>query len=128
MPAQNSDAYWDFADDIHAHKLDVDREKGADARFAAVDKISLLQAQKHSLDVPKLEACMKAQNQDAVRASMKEAEGLGVEATPTLFINGQKIDGAVPISELRAALDTALRDAGQPVPTHIPDAPASASK
>lgn len=128
LAAQNSDAYWDFADDIHAHKLDVDREKGADARFAAVDKISLLQAQKHSLDVPKLEACMKAQNQDAVRASMKEAEGLGVEATPTLFINGQKIDGAVPISELRAALDTALRDAGQPVPTHIPDAPASASK
>jgi len=48
--------------------------------------------------------------------------------TPTLFINGQKIDGAVPISELRAALDTALRDAGQPVPTRIPAAPTPASK
>ena len=128
LAAQNSDAYWDFADDIHAHKRDVDQEKGADARFAAVDKISQAEAGKHGLDVPKLEACMKAQNQDAVRASMKEAEGLGVEATPTLFINGQKIDGAVPISELRAALDTALRDAGQPVPKHIPDAPAAASK
>jgi predicted DsbA family dithiol-disulfide isomerase len=59
---------------------------------------------------------------------MKEADGLGVNATPTLFINGQKIDGAVPINELRAALDTALRDAGQPVPVHIPSAPAPASK
>jgi predicted DsbA family dithiol-disulfide isomerase len=59
---------------------------------------------------------------------MKEADSLGVSATPTLFINGQKIDGAVPISELRAALDTALRDAGQPVPTHIPSAPTPASK
>lgn len=128
LAAQNSDAYWDFADDVHAHKRDVDQEKAGDARFGAVDKISLLQAQKHGLDVPKLEACMKAQNEDAVRASMKEAEGLGVEATPTLFINGQKIDGAVPISELRAALDAALRDAGQPVPKHTPDAPAAASK
>ena len=30
---------------------------------------------------------------------MKEADDLGVNATPTLFINGQKIDGAVPVSE-----------------------------
>ena len=59
---------------------------------------------------------------------MKEADALGVNATPTLFINGQKIDGAVPISEVRAALDSALRDAGQPVPTHTPSAPTPASK
>jgi len=59
---------------------------------------------------------------------MKEADAIGVNATPTLFINGQKIDGAVPISEVRAALDSALRDAGQPVPTHIPSAPTPASQ
>ena len=44
---------------------------------------------------------------------MKEADGLGVNGTPTLFINGQKIDGAVPIAEVRAALDAALKDAGR---------------
>ena len=76
-----------------------------------------LQGQKHNLDVAKLQACVKAQNEDAVRASMKEADALGVNATPTLFINGQKIDGAVPIGEVRAALDSALKDAGQPVPS-----------
>jgi hypothetical protein len=51
-----------------------------------------------------------------------------VNATPTLFINGQKIDGAVPASEIRAALDNALKDAGQPVPVHLPSAPTPASK
>ena len=51
-----------------------------------------------------------------------------IKTAPTLFINGQKIDGAVPISEVRAALDAALRDAGQPVPTHLPSAPTPASK
>ena len=34
--------------------------------------------------VPKLQACLKAQNEDQVRASMKEADSLGVSATPTL--------------------------------------------
>ncbi len=128
LAAQNSDAYWDFADEIHQHKREVDMEKGADARFSAIDKLATLQGQKHNVDAAKLQSCVKAQNEDAVRASMKEAEGLGVDATPTLFINGQKIDGAVPVRELRAALDAALRDAGQPVPQHVPDAPSTASK
>jgi len=41
-----------------------------------------------------------------------------VEATPTLFVNGEKIDGAVPPAELRAALDRALKDANLPAPDH----------
>jgi protein-disulfide isomerase len=106
----------------------VDNEKTPAARFEAIDKMTLLQGQKHNLDASKLQGCVKAQNDDAVRASMKEADSIGVNATPTLFINGQKIDGAVPVSEVRAALDNALRDAGQPVPQHIPSGPAAASE
>jgi protein-disulfide isomerase len=127
LAAQNTDAYWDFADYIHANKQNVDSEKTPGARFDAVDKITLQQGQKHNLDASKLQACIKAQNEDAVRASMKEADGLGVSGTPALFINGQKIDGAVPPAEVRAALDAALRDAGEPVPQHEPAA-APASK
>jgi len=128
LAAQNADAYWDFADYIHANKRDVDNEKTQPGRFDALDKAALLQGQKHNVDGAKLQSCVKAQNEDAVRASMKEADGLGVNATPTLFINGQKIDGAVPIGDIRAALDQALKDAGQPVPEHLPAAPAPASK
>jgi protein-disulfide isomerase len=125
---QNADAYWDFADAIHANKQQVDSEKTSQARFEAIDRIVLLQGQKHNLDQAKLQACVKAQNEDAVRASMKEADGLGVNATPTLFINGRKVDGAVPIGEIRATLDAALRDVGQPVPEHTPSAPMPAPK
>ena len=128
LAALNPDAYWDFADYIHANKREVDNEKTMDARFVAIDRMTMLEGQKHSVDVVKLQSCVKAQNEDAVRASMKEADGIGVSATPTLFVNGQKIDGAVPLSQVRAALDTALRDAGQPVPEHLPQGPAPASK
>ncbi len=128
LATQSGDAYWDFADYIHAHKGEVDSQKTPAARFDAIDKMAMDQGQKHNVDGAKLQACVKAQNEDAVRASMKEADGLGVNATPTLFVNGQKIDGAVPIGELRAALDSALEDAGQPVPQHVPPAPTPASK
>lgn len=128
LAAQNGDAYWDFADYIHANKAEVDSQKTPAARLDTLDKMALLQGQKHNVDIPKLQACVKAQNEDAVRASMKEADGLGVDATPTMFINGQKIDGAVPISQVRAALDAALKDAGQPVPERAAQSPAPASK
>jgi len=128
LAAQNQDAYWDFADYIHANKQEVDKEKSLPARLDTVDKITALQGQKHNVDTTKLQACMKAQNEDAVRASMKLADDLGVNGTPALFINGRKIDGAVPIDEVRATLDAALRDAGLPVPEHTASAPVPASK
>ncbi|MGB7601075.1 MAG: thioredoxin domain-containing protein [Candidatus Sulfotelmatobacter sp.] len=118
LAAQNNDAYWDFADYIHANQHEVSNEKTPAARLEALDKLAMLQGQKHSLDTVKLQSCIKAQDDSAVKASMKEAESVGVEATPTMFINGEKIDGAVPPSELRAALDRALRDANLPVPDH----------
>jgi protein-disulfide isomerase len=128
LAAQNPDAYWDFADGIHASKTQIDQEKSSAARFDAIDKLALLQGQKHNVDESTLQACIKAQNETAVRASMKEGDDLGVNATPTLFINGQKIDGVVPIGELRAALNSALKDAGEPVPAPVQAASAPASK
>ena len=128
LAAQSNDAYWDFADTIHANKHEVDNDKTPAARFETIDSLALLQGQKHNVDMAKLQSCVKAQNEDAVRASMKEGDSIGVDATPTLFINGQKIDGAVPISQLRAALDQALRDAGEAVPQHSSSGPMPASK
>jgi protein-disulfide isomerase len=123
LAAQNNDAYWDFADYIHANKKEVDAEKTPEARFSALDKLAVDQGQKHNVDMDKLQACIKAQKDDAVKASVKEADSLGVNATPTLFINGQRIDGAVPLNDLRNVLNRALTDAGVAVPP--PPAPSA---
>ena len=103
---------------IHGNQHEVNSEKGRDAQFAALDRLTLEQGQKHNLDQTKLQACVKAQNEDAIKASMHEAEGVGVSATPTLFVNGEEMDGALPASEMRAAIDAALQRAGVPVPSH----------
>lgn len=118
LSAQNNDAYWDFADYIHANQREISGEKTRDAEFAALDHLATTQGQHHDLDQTKLQSCIKAQNDDSIKASVHEGESVGVEATPTLFINGEEMDGAIPIADVRAALDRALEQAGVPVPVH----------
>ncbi len=119
LAVQNPDAYWDFADYIHSNQSRVNNEKTAQARFDELDKISLEQGQKHNLDASRLQTCMKAQDETEVKASSKVAESLGLEATPALFVNGEELSGgAVPIGQVRAAIDRALKDANVPVPDH----------
>jgi protein-disulfide isomerase len=118
LAAQSSDAYWDFADYIHSNQGEVSSQKGHDAQFATLDRLTTEQGQKHNVDQPKLQACIKSQSEDSIKASLKEGEAVGVSATPTMFINGQEMDGALPIAEVRAALDLALVQAGVPVPAH----------
>jgi protein-disulfide isomerase len=128
LGAQSGDAYWDFADYVHANQHEVSNENTPGARLEELDKLTMLQGQKHNLDVVILQSCIKAQDESAVKASVKEGDAIGVDATPTLFVNGEKIDGAVPIGEVRAALDRALRDANLPVPERAAAATAPASK
>ena len=134
LGAQNGDAYWDYADYLHANQSAINGEKGRDGQNAELDRLAALHGQKHNLDVGKLQACLKAQDDKAVRASMHEGDSVGVDATPTMFVNGQKLDGAVPADEVRGALDRALKDAGVAPPEHKPAAaegkapPASPSK
>jgi protein-disulfide isomerase len=118
LASQNADAYWEFADYIHANQSVVNSEKGRDAQFAALDRITTEQGQKHNVDVAKLQSCVKAQNEDAVKASIKEGDDAGVSATPTMFINGREVDGALPLSEFRAMFDDALTQAGVSAPSH----------
>lgn len=124
LAAQNIDAYWELADYFHANQHVISANKGQDSQFDAVDRATLIAGQQHNVDVVKLHACIKTQNDDAVKASIHEGDALGVNATPTLFINGEEVDGALPLSELRAVLDRALTNAGVQPPTHAEAAPA----
>lgn len=125
LAAQNSDAFWDFADYIHANQHEVSSEKTREGQYAALDKLTTDQGQKHNLDSGKLQACIKAQNETPVKESIKEGESVGVNATPTLFVNGEEMDGALPLNELRAALDHALEQAGVPAPAHPASTPST---
>ena len=124
IAAQNGDAYWEFADYIHANRQVVNGEKDLNAQFAALDRITLNEGEKFKLDRDKLQACVKDQKTDAVIASEKEGEALGVSGTPTMFVNGEMLDGARSADEIRTAFDSALQRAGVTVSVHPPQAAA----
>jgi len=129
--AKESDAgYWQLADYLHAnqHTLQVS-EQNPQAAFGELDRLTLDFGKKNNVDMTKLQACVKAQSDAVVKASMTEGDKLGVQATPTLFINGERIEGALGVDEVRAALNRQLLSAGvQPPPAPPkPAAPQPAS-
>ncbi len=113
LAAQSSDAFWSFADYMHANQRQISSQsKSLAEQEANIDRITLEQAAKANISKDTVQACIKAQPGKQLQASIDEADKLGVSATPTLFINGYKLEGAVPAEELHAAIDNALRDAG----------------
>jgi protein-disulfide isomerase len=140
LAAQSNDAYWDYADYVHANQREIGgappalpdkptpeqqkaaHDKSVDASFERLDKAATDTATKRGLNTAKLEACMKTQDSSLVQASRKEGDDLGINATPTMYINGEKIDGVAPDDALRAMIDRALKDAGQPAPAAPPAA------
>jgi protein-disulfide isomerase len=119
LAAQSSDAYWQFADYAHANQRQIsggEQKPPFTQQFAALDKSASDIGQRLNLQAAPLQACIKAQSTTAVLASMQEGLVLGISATPSLFVNGERVDGAVPMTELQAMINRALRDTGQPIP------------
>jgi protein-disulfide isomerase len=112
LAAQNNDAYWDYADYVHGNQKEVAGHNPAEA-YANLDKAALQQGDKHHLDNQKLKACVEKNDEKAVRDSIAEGDRLGVDSTPTLFINGERVSGAVPEEAMRSIIDRALMGAGE---------------
>lgn len=124
LAKQSDGAYWDFADYVHANGKQIQGDQRAvNLQIAEVDRITLDMGKRHSADAAALESCVKEQSKTDLNASVKEAEGIGVEATPAIFINGVKMDGAVPESELKLVLDKELKNVGATAPTKAAASP-----
>lgn len=128
LAAQSGEAYWAYVDYIHAHGQEVNGEdRNAAKSSEALDRIARQQGTLAKVDGGKLEACLAKQDETQVKASSKEAESLGVEGTPALFVDGERIAGALPEPQLWMVIDRALRAAGVEPPA-APPAPAVAGK
>jgi protein-disulfide isomerase len=126
LASQNPNAYWGYVDYLHAHGQEVTGEDRDPKKSAVMlDTIAREQGKIFKLDATALDACLQKQDDTAVKESMHEAESLGVEGTPYLFIDGEHIDGAMPVEQVWLVLDRALRAAGvEPPPPSTPAAPA----
>jgi protein-disulfide isomerase len=125
LAAQSGDVYWTYVDYVHGHGQEISGEdRDPSKSFAALDRIARQQATIARFDagkLAKLDVCLAAQDESRVRASAREAESLRIEGTPALFVDGERIDGAVPEDRLWLVIDRALRAAGvdPPAPTAV---------
>jgi protein-disulfide isomerase len=97
----NPQTFWAFHDWIFEHQGEVNetnlREKTLD--FAKTQK----------LDATKVSACLDSHaSAGEVQASLKAGTGLGIQQTPTFFINGRMVSGAVPWNNLDAIVQLEL--------------------
>ena len=121
-------------DYIHAHAGDFGKDpkdpKADKTPVRANEQLDALtreQGQFQKVDATKLDDCLKKQDAAVIKPMQTEGAGLSIESTPTLFINGDKIDGAVPPSFIFGVIDDALRAEGvPPPPPYVAPAPATA--
>jgi len=125
LAAQSGSVYWNYVDYLHAHGDEISGpDRNLQKSFEALDRIARQEGALGKLDEGSLNACIAKQDETAVRASLKETLALGLNGAPALFVNGERIDGAIPQDQIWTVIDRALRDAGEQPPP--PEAPAPA--
>lgn len=125
LAAQSGDVYWQYVDYLHGHAQEVTGpDRNLPKSFEALDRIARQEATLGKLDTAKVDACLAKQDETEVRASLHEADQLKVESAPALFIDGERVDGAIPEDQLWLVIDRALRAAGEEPPAAaLPAAP-----
>lgn len=105
----NDETYYDLLDELFMRQdaiLTLARQGGP-----VVEALQQVGANHGIATEADFEACLADQNsRDAIRASIAAAQSKGVAATPTFFLNGEKLDNNVRISTatFTAVLDEAL--------------------
>ncbi|MGB6192791.1 MAG: thioredoxin domain-containing protein [Terracidiphilus sp.] len=113
LAAQSGSAYWNYVDYLHSHGQEISGpDRDVKKSFAELDRLAREEGASSKLDTAKLEACITKQDETKVRESRLEADGLGIDGTPALFIEGERINGAMPQEQVWMVIDRALRAAG----------------
>ncbi len=98
---QNPAKFWDYFDWVYDNQQMIGYDNFND-KFQTW-------AQDNKLDGMALGACVANKSAESeVASEMDEGKSLGIQATPTLFINGRKIESGVPWQTLQTLINIEL--------------------
>lgn len=96
-----NDAFWSFIDKIYERTT----SNGTGFALTALGPL----AKEVGVSQTKFQSCLDSGEFTAkVQADEQEGTAFGVQGTPTTFVNGTAVEGAVPYDQLKAAVDQAL--------------------
>lgn len=96
-----TEAYWEYVDKI------FERTTSNGTGFALVDLYPL--AKEVGVNEGRFRTCLdQGEMTSKVQADLQEGSNYGVQGTPTSFVNGMPVEGAVPFEQLKAVIDQVL--------------------
>jgi protein-disulfide isomerase len=105
--AAEQEAFWPMHDRIYADQSGWKRSPDPAKVFRGY-------AAALELDATRFEACYASGRTEARTAAANDRAGrLGVRATPTFFVNGQMVEGALPLDRFRTGLTGMLEAPGR---------------
>jgi protein-disulfide isomerase len=123
LAALDPTAYWNYVDYLHIHGQDVSGpDRDLAKATAMLDKLADQEGTRDHLDAAKLDACVAKQDDTKIMAEMRAADKVGVNATPTFFVSGERWAGELEKHQLWIMIDRALTEQGLSVPA--PEQPA----
>ena len=98
-----NDAFFKYSDAVYANQTQLTPQSSAEALSSAVKAAGL--------DDAKVKACVaEPSTKAAVDASIHVGEEVGVNSTPTLFVNGRALPlGGIPYDQLKLIIDYDLK-------------------
>jgi len=125
---QAAGAFWDYHDWIYAHQSEIKAENFKDKAMEWAKTAK-------DIDAAKLGACIDGKaTEETIDKNIAEAQALEIGGTPTLFINGRRIQYVIDWPTLRSIIDyeieyqktarNAGEDCGCDMTLQLPGAPA----
>ncbi len=100
--AKDQDRYWDYHDKLFANQDGENLGAFSDGKLTKF-------AQELNLDTEKFSNCLAINNYNQeVTESLQLGTSYGVTATPSVFINGTKVEGIMPWATYKAMIDSEL--------------------
>ena len=103
--AKDQGKFWEFHDALYSAEIKDGEEHNGNLNPA----LFKLLANQLGMNAVSFSACLASNKYaDKVQGDYNNALAAGVRSTPTIFINGQKIEGAVPFTNFKAIIDNFL--------------------
>jgi protein-disulfide isomerase len=121
LAEQSGRGYWNAVDTIHARAAELGGPERSLAKAnTSLDEIVSQSGEQQHVDATALKACIQKQDSSTIERSREQGLALLVQVTPTFFINGARVEGAVPIDLIFHMIDSALLAEGKTPPPPPP--------
>ena len=96
-------AFWEYHDRLYVEGQDL-----GDSRLLEI-------ATQLRFDLPRFSECLKSDSaRQAVQQSREDAEALGLEGVPIVFLNGRRVEGALNLPNLESRIKALLTGVPKP--------------